>query len=134
MEAIVGTTIISNGIRDMYNTMKQSFSHNNTSLNQALKQTDVTAKLRIAEVFIYEHEYDTSPTLQECIKLVHEQIIIVKSCLEEIDNIIQIFNKSYLRFGRKPNIEINLNDLNNESNILNSRIYLMLNVQHNYKP
>ena len=128
MEALVGTTIITSSIRDIYSALKCSLQHNNSSLNDVLKRTDITAKLEVADSYIQEHSPTANFTQQVCLRQVQHQIGIVKDILESIHDLIICFNTQLFSFRRTPNLSVHLLSLECEISILDSRIHLMLKV------
>lgn len=128
MEALVGTTIITSSIRDIYSALKSSLQYNNSSLNDILKRTDIIAKLEIADSYIQEHSPTANSTQKVCLIQVQHQIGIVKDILESIHDLIVCFNTKFFSFRSSPNLSVHLNSLESEISILDSRIHLMLKV------
>ena len=130
METLVSTTILSSGIRDIYNSIKTAFTHEHTSLNNLLKRTDIIARLQVAESFVQENESSNSNTMALCLSHTHQQIEIVNKHIEDITDVIMEFNNSFWRFGRTPNIDHKLSLLEQDISVLNIRINTMLKLSH----
>ena len=112
----------------MYNSLKNVFIHENASLNNLLKKTDIIAKLSVADVYIQEYTHQASSTLIVCMSQTHDQISTVNKLIEDINETIVMFNSSFFRLRSKPNIDILLQQLEDEIHILDGRINTMLKV------
>ena len=129
MEALIGTTIFTSGIRDLYTSAKRVLTHNHESLNNLLKEKDLLAKLTVAEAYIIEKSSRASVTQSVCLSQTHDQISVVNNIIEVINEII--VEHQYTRwyfFRTHPNISEKLGELENEITILDYRIDLMLKI------
>lgn len=129
MEAIVSSTLITSGLRDIYNSIKNVFTHENTSLNELLKRTDLLAKLEVADVYIQEYTQNANETQKICLSQTHKQADTVRQLIETINEIIINFNESYFRLRRTPKIDKELLLLENEIKIFYIRINTMFKIK-----
>lgn len=129
MEALVGSTLLSSGLRDIYNSIKSVFVHENTSLNKLLKKTDLLAKLEVADVYIQENTQNANGTQKICLSQTHQQAHIVKQLIENMNEKIIDFNESYFRLRRTPNIDKDLLLLENEIKVFDIRVSTMLKIK-----
>ena len=130
MEAFVGTAFLSSALKDIYNSIKLTISHNNESLNELYEKTDILAKLQIAEALVNTLENKKGdPVLHICCKQVHESITSIHSLIEEINDDLINYNASRFKlFG--PRIHFKIESLEKSIQTFDSRITFLLRLKH----
>lgn len=128
MEAFVGTAFLSSAIKDIYNSIKSTLSHNNDSLNYLYETTDILAKLKITESLVSSLEAKTnmkSVVIKIACEQVHESILNIQNKIEDINEDLINYNaKRFKLFG--PGIQNKLESLERTIHTFDSRTNYLL--------
>jgi len=132
MEAFIGTAFLSSALKDIYTSIKTTVSHDNDSLNELYKKTDILAKLQLTESLIqFIENKKANPVMEIACKQLHESIVSINDFIEDInDDLINHNASRFTLFG--PRIYNKLKMLENSISTFDSRTSFLLSIKVNF--